>query len=153
MEVIASGWLGYPGASEEQMASAEQRLGMSLPPSYTEFLQVTNGWRWTTYFIEQVWSAEQVKPFASEIQEWIDIWREVDPNCPEARYLPSAVQISGVGDAAVYLLMPELASGENECEAWFLASWKGTAVRYDSFWDLMQAEYGTFKDLEKLGEL
>jgi hypothetical protein len=63
-EVIASGWLGFPSASEEQITSAEQRLGMSLPPSYTAFLHVTNGWRRTTHFIEQMRSAEQIKPFA-----------------------------------------------------------------------------------------
>jgi SMI1/KNR4 family protein SUKH-1/HEAT repeat protein len=152
-EVIESGWLGYPGASEEQIAGAEQRLGTILPPSYREFLRVTNGWRRTSPFIEQIWPAEQIKPFAVENQEWIDIWREVDAESPEARYLPSAVQISEVGDAAVYLLMPELASEDNECEAWFLASWQGTAVRYKSFWDLMQAEYTSFKNMEKLGEI
>jgi hypothetical protein len=27
-EVIESGWLGYPGASEEQIAGPEQRLGV-----------------------------------------------------------------------------------------------------------------------------
>jgi hypothetical protein len=107
--------------------------------------------RRTTYFIQQMWSGEQVKPFAVENQEWIDIWRDTDPDCPEARYLPSAVQISEVGDAAVRLLIPELKAGDNECEAWFLASWRGTAVRYPSFWELMQAEYVTFKNIEKLG--
>jgi hypothetical protein len=100
-----------------------------------------------------VWSVEQIEPFAVENQEWIDIWREVDVESPEAHYLPSAIQISEVGDAAVYLLMPELASDGNECEAWFLASWRGTAVRYQSFWDLIQAEYATFKNIEELGEV
>jgi cell wall assembly regulator SMI1 len=94
MEVITSGWLGYPGASAEQIASAELRLGKPLPPSYREFMRVTNGWRRTSPFIEQVWTAEQVKPFAIENQEWIDIWRDIDPDCPEARYLPSARGVS-----------------------------------------------------------
>lgn len=152
-EVIASEWLGYPGAREKEITSAEQRLAMSLPPSYWEFLRVTNGWRRTSPFIERVWSVEQVKSFAIENQEWIDIWRDTDPDCPEARYLPSAVQISEVGDAAVYLLMPELASGNGECEVRLLASWRGTAVRYDSFWDLMQAEYATFKSIEHPGKI
>jgi hypothetical protein len=95
-----------------------------------------------------MWSAKQIKPFAVENQEWIDIWHDTDPDCPEARYLPSAVQISEVGDAAVYLLMPDLTTADGECEAWVLASWQGTAVRYQSFWELMQAEYESFKRLE-----
>jgi hypothetical protein len=121
--------------------------------SYREFLRVTNGWRRTSPFIEQVWPVEHVKQFAVENQEWIDIWHEVDPDSPEGRHLPSAVQISEVGDAAVYLLLPELASAGAEYEAWFLSSWRGTAVRYESFWDLIQAEYGTFKNIVALGEI
>jgi hypothetical protein len=147
-DVIESGWLGFPGASEEQIASAEQRLGATFPSSYREFLRVTNGWRRTSPFIEQVWSAERISPFAVENQEWVDIWHEVGSESPEARFLPSAVQISEVGDAAVYPLMPDLTTADGECEAWVLASWQGTAVRYQSFWELMQAEYESFKRLE-----
>jgi hypothetical protein len=32
-EVIQTGWLGYPGATEEQIVCAETRLGTTLPPS------------------------------------------------------------------------------------------------------------------------
>lgn len=34
-----------PGASEDEIADAEARLGVRLPPSYREFLRVTNGAR------------------------------------------------------------------------------------------------------------
>lgn len=34
-----------PGASEEQLAAAEQRLGYEIPAQYREFLTVANGWR------------------------------------------------------------------------------------------------------------
>jgi SMI1-KNR4 cell-wall len=44
-EVIRAGWLGYPGATETQIAQAEARLETMLPPSYRAFLQVSNGWR------------------------------------------------------------------------------------------------------------
>lgn len=42
-EVIQSGWLGYLGATEKQITQAEARLKTTLPPSYREFLKVTNG--------------------------------------------------------------------------------------------------------------
>ncbi len=42
--VIASGWVGSPGATEAQLAEAEQRLGRRLPPSHRAFLRITNGW-------------------------------------------------------------------------------------------------------------
>jgi len=150
-EVVEAGWLGYPGASKKQIVRTEKRLGSALPPSYREFLRLTNGWRRTSPFIERVWPVEQIKPFSVNNQEWIDIWLDVDSESLEARYLPSAVQISEVGDAAVLLLIPELPSHDGEWEGWFLSSWRGIAVRYPSFWDLMQAEYATFKNIEKLG--
>ena len=42
--VIASGWLGTPGANEAQIGAVEQRLNTTLPPSYRAFLKRTNGW-------------------------------------------------------------------------------------------------------------
>ncbi|MER7929188.1 SMI1/KNR4 family protein [Streptomyces sp. NPDC096057] len=38
-------WLGFPPASEEWIAAMEERLGRQLPPSYREFLKVSDGWR------------------------------------------------------------------------------------------------------------
>ena len=42
-EVVESGWLGFPGATDEQLSLAEARLGIGLPPSYREFLAVADG--------------------------------------------------------------------------------------------------------------
>src|SRR5690242_19769381 len=60
-DVLASGWLGYPGATEKQIAEAEARLGITLPPDYREFLEITNGWRWTDSFIERIWPVEEIQ--------------------------------------------------------------------------------------------
>jgi len=40
-EVVQAGWLGYPGATDEEIAVAEARLGITLPPSYRAFPIVT----------------------------------------------------------------------------------------------------------------
>ncbi|MGZ3716189.1 MAG: LuxR C-terminal-related transcriptional regulator, partial [Ktedonobacterales bacterium] len=58
-EVIASGWLGSPGATETELQQLEERLGTCLPPSYRQFLQFTNGWRDTGHFIPTIWSTEE----------------------------------------------------------------------------------------------
>ena len=42
-EVIESGFLGYPGATEEQISAAEARLGVTFPTSYREFIKASNG--------------------------------------------------------------------------------------------------------------
>jgi hypothetical protein len=158
-EAVASGWLGYPGATPEQIAAAEQRLGTHLPPSYRAFLAVTNAWRRTTPFIDQLWSTEQVEWFRVRHQEWIDDWRQgaaayqrtqpaprspppvEDPLLAE---LASALAISDVGDGAIYLLNPMVATPAGEWEAWFFSNWNPGAQRHRSFWELMPAEHETF---------
>ena len=68
-EVTGSGWLGYPGATEEEIAAAEARLGVTFPPSYREFLLVTNGWRMTTDFIRRLRPLDELQGFAAEHQD------------------------------------------------------------------------------------
>src|SRR3954471_13970876 len=75
-EAAATGWLGYPPANEADLAALEARLGVAVPPSYGEFLRVTNGWGKTTPFIDHLWSTEEVDWFAVRNQDWIDAWLE-----------------------------------------------------------------------------
>jgi hypothetical protein len=164
-QVIEAGWLGFPGASEQQIQALEQRLGRALPLSYRAFLQLTNGWRRTSPFIDHVWSTTEVDFFRVRHQDWIDALADsssvVTPQ-EHARYgegqdqltfrmeyLHDVIQISDVGDATVYLLNPAVVSPEGEWEAWLLASWSPGVRRYRSFWDLMQSEYASFVALEK----
>jgi hypothetical protein len=169
-EVIASGWLGYPGATEEQLAQLEKRLGATLPPSYREFLRFTNGWRDTGYFIPAIWSTEEVEWFSVRNQDTIDAWREgtgdLSPR-PDEEYfdygehgagddfrlehLQAALEISDrerIG-TAVYLLNPLVVTPEGEWEAWFFAHWIAGANRFRSFWDLMQCEHKMFLELRE----
>lgn len=73
-EVVATGWLGYPGASEAQLSRVEARLGLRLPPSYRAFLQVSNGWRRPGAFVDRLWSTGEVDWFARRHQDWIDAY-------------------------------------------------------------------------------
>jgi hypothetical protein len=70
-EVLETEWLGFPGASEVQIAAVESRLSIRLPPSYREFLKVSNGWRQTTPFIYRILAIEEVEWFAIRHAEWI----------------------------------------------------------------------------------
>jgi hypothetical protein len=67
-------------------------------------------------------------------------------------YLQSTLLISDIGDSAVYLLNPEIKTASGEWEAWFFANWHPGAVRYRSFWDLMQAEYRSSVELRDHNE-
>ncbi len=44
-------WLGFPPASAERIAAMERRLGCRMPPSYREFLKVSDGWRHAGGFV------------------------------------------------------------------------------------------------------
>lgn len=169
-EVRASGWLGFPGATDEQLRAAEDRLGAALPPSYREFLLVTNGWRFPKFSLRRMWSTEEIDWLAVLDQEGIDAWRSGEayigpiPPVPGEQYfaydddgchsneldmrsefLQSALQISDreEGGTGVYLLIPEVVTPEGEWEAWFWAHWLPGAERYRSFWDMMRYEYKT----------
>lgn len=164
-DVVAARWLGYPGATEAEIAQAEARLGVTLPPSYRAFLRVSNGWRMTSSFIDQLWSTDQIGWFRDRNQSWINAFvaprrplrtpstpdaqyfvygDQQDPTELRVEYLQSALEISAIGDAAIYLLNPEVVTPEGEWEAWLFASWLPGANRYRSFWELMQAEHAEF---------
>jgi hypothetical protein len=164
-DVLASGWLGYPGATDEQIAAAEARLGISLPSDYREFLQVTNGWLWTNSFIERIWPVEEIQWLASSdpdiIADWSISWdwsqeeygREdaEDGAVHEQKCLPATLRISDIEYAgtAMLLLNPEVIRSSGEWEAWFFAHWVPGAEVYPSFWELMQNMHSTFLLLEK----
>ncbi len=178
-DVVASGWLGYPGATEEQIARAEARLGITLPTSYREFLKVSNGWRQTTPFIYRLWSTEEIEWFSVRHQAWIDDFVErfmdihlassdyrsgIEPisdeeylvygeqqDCGKLRpeYLQTALEISDAGDAAIYLLNPQVVAEDGEWEAWFFGTWLPGADRYRSFHEMMQVEYANFLELRE----
>src|SRR5437763_1557012 len=42
-ERIRNGWLGFPGASEREIRTIEERLGRELPWSYRQLLSASNG--------------------------------------------------------------------------------------------------------------
>jgi hypothetical protein len=165
-EVIALGWLGYAGATEAQIKTAEQRLGTALPPSYRKFLQASNGWRTTGPFIDRMWSTEQIEWFCVRHQQWIDAYVEVDDAPPlsdaeyfvygekqysayfRTEYLQTALEISDEGDSAIYLLNPGIVTPEGEWEAWRFANWLPGAQRYRSFQEMMLAEREIFLRLK-----
>ncbi len=170
--VLASGWLGYPGATDAQITRAEVRLGAALPFSYRSFLKVTNGWRQTGPFINRLWSTEEIEWYPVRHQDLIDagiqITQTLYPDLPAVsdeeyfvygddqnpaalreEYLQTALEISDLGDSAIYLLNPQIVTREGEWEAWFLASWRAGADRYRSFVEMMQAEYESYLQLRE----
>lgn len=80
LEILESGWLGYPGATEDQIVRTEARLQLTLPPSYRDFLKVTNGWRQTAKQTDKsnhrLWSVEDLELFINRHPQWIHVFSE-----------------------------------------------------------------------------
>jgi hypothetical protein len=165
-DVMRSTWLGYPPASEVQIRQAEERLGVRLPRSYREFLQVTNGWLGVGDVGVRLWSTIELDWFRSGNREMIDdllegaqhgaetynqslgvpdevYFQYGDAQLPanmREEYLETALQISDVVDSAVYLLNPRVVAADGEWEAWFFATWLAGARRYPSFQAMIEDE-------------
>ena len=61
-------------------------------------------------------------------------------------YLESALEISDIGDSAIFLLNPKVLTPDGEWEAWFFGNWLPGANRYRSFAELMEDEYHSFHE-------
>jgi hypothetical protein len=167
---VACGWLGFPGATEAELAAAEAQLGARLPNSYRTFLTVSNGWLWPSVHIPKLWSTAEIAWLPFRHREGIDSWREGErlysqdypvavpdaeyllygaeqsPFTLRSEYLETALDISAQERAgtALYLLNPRVTS-DGEWEAWFWAHWLPGAARYRSFAELMFGTYEQFR--------
>jgi SMI1 / KNR4 family (SUKH-1) len=156
-EQIKAGWLGYNGATEEEITAIEKRLTIKLPPSFRAFLKVSNGWRFPSVSIFDLLPTSKLAWFREQNQGWIDAYTtdELPPvsdeeyfvygdkqDCVNFRreYLKTALQISELGDSAVVLLNPKIVTPEGEWETWFFANWLPGAQRYRSFEEWLTTE-------------
>ncbi|MBP0029162.1 SMI1/KNR4 family protein [Roseofilum sp. Guam] len=154
-EILASRWLGKPGASEDQITLAETRLETRFPPSYREFLKISNGWRNSDWTDLQLWSTEEIEWFSIRNQDWIwPLDTDERPSVPDdqyfvygeaqdcvhlrCEYLQTALEISSnSGDGDIFLLIPDVVFEDGEWEAWHFGNKLPGANRYRSFYELM----------------
>jgi hypothetical protein len=132
-EFLETGWLGTRGATTDELASLERRLGLSLPPSYRSFLATTNGWGPTSFAVQRLLAADEVVRFADAEPEWVRAWEDNE----EGPAIRSAVQISTVFDGAVCLLVPGASAN---WETWLFANWLPGADAYPSFHAFMEGQ-------------
>jgi len=171
IDLLQKGWLGRPGASQEQIEQLQQRLGgVRLPPSYQTFLAFTNGWDGRlTQFIKGLWPSDSVSWYSEKSSDLIEAWFIGETNNYtrplmtisdedylvygemqytfriRSEYLKTALEISAIDDdGQILLLNPKIITEDGEWEAWFFAPWMPGAKRYRTFWELMQAEYQDF---------
>lgn len=125
---------------------------MNLPPTYRQFLQITNGlslkddlhgpllrvedigfYRDLSPDLMKAWQSESMSSDSLTTDALYYVYGEKqDTVHMRASYLSSAIQISEEFDGMVILLNPEVRFGD-ELECWALASWYPGAARYRSF--------------------
>ena len=160
----AADWLGYPPASDADVAALQARLGLVLPPSYVAFLKASSGWRRLTFAIDRLRPAAEVERFGLENENAVEIFADVDDDRPDAEFyeypdgaahghraahMKHLVQVSDDEDG-VLLLNPRAVTPDGEWEAWFFASWVPGAQRYPSFAHLMVGQFRSFREVQKV---
>jgi SMI1 / KNR4 family (SUKH-1) len=156
-----------PGATEAQIVELEQKLQTKLPVGYRNFLLASNG------FVSldrryMFWDTDKIDWFIQENRDWAEIWGNSGHDISDEKYLQygddrdccwirgqymkTALQISIVYESDVYLLNPLIIDNRNEWEAWDFGTKYPGAVRYRSFWDMMQKLYKkAMKDSRSVG--
>jgi hypothetical protein len=157
------GWQPSPPATDAEIGALEARFGAPFPPSYVSFLRACNGLWLASHPIGRFLGGAEVSWFRKNHNDWIRAYISVqDPEADREpddeeyygyadnvrplfrpRHFRLTIQITAVGDAAVYLLNPQAVWPSGEWEAWFLANWNPGVERYRSFAELMWEQYGS----------
>ena len=138
--------------TDEIIQQIELKLGVTLPPSYLEFLKYSNGLLLPDQFTNLL-PLENIDWFNTLNQEWVEAWDNEDDDVTDEkyfvygkeqdvvwmrnRYLKTALQISDSVDGDVLLLNPEVTFGE-EWEAWLFGNTLPGAIRFKSFKELLE---------------
>ncbi|MFF0739247.1 SMI1/KNR4 family protein [Streptomyces sp. NPDC004111] len=148
-----SRWLGFPAASEERITAMEKRLGVRMPPSYREFLKVTDGWQHAGGFVwllagttEAHWH-ENASGLAEITEEYLD-----EDSAPEeweeAELWRRGLQLDMESDATYVLMDPEDVDEDGEWAVYTWAGWRAAPPeRYASFQVFMREMHQEFHSL------
>lgn len=141
-------WLGCPPATEDEVRALETRLGCVLPPSFREFLLVTNGWRHAGNFVWSLRGTEEI----GWLTDLEPMWAEAYPDWEEEGE-PAAARsllISLEADAGVVYLDPGDVDERGEWAAYDVFSWTAMGPdRFGSFYEKMYDFYAGFHALDR----
>ncbi|MFH9059889.1 SMI1/KNR4 family protein [Streptomyces coeruleorubidus] len=150
-------WLGFPPASEERIAAMEERLGRRMPPSYREFLKVSDGWRHAGGFVWLLAGTEDAHWHNNE-SELADLFEEyLDEDAgPEERREADiwrrGLQLDVESDVTHVLMDPEDVDEDGEWAVYTWASWRAEPPeRHADFLEFMRDMYREFHSLRAQG--
>ncbi|MER7049264.1 SMI1/KNR4 family protein [Streptomyces jumonjinensis] len=149
-ELVASRWLGFPAASDTDLAALEERVGHRLPPSLRAFLQVSNGWRNAGPFVYHLGGSRDVRPhldgrgLGAVFAEYLD--EDASPQDRlRAGMWERALQLEVESDSVLVLIDPLDVDGDGEWAVYEYAHWLAAPPeRYPSFRHYMTDRYRDF---------
>ncbi|MFF4398741.1 SMI1/KNR4 family protein [Streptomyces sp. NPDC001480] len=143
--------LGRPGADEAVTAAAEERLGRRLPPSYREFLAVSDGWHVDqTAGIYQLGGAADIDWFRDPYDMTSLYEQNLDDNSRSEDVLLAgmwqrSLRLETDSDMSYALLDPGDSDQDGEWALYVYKGWSGEVPdRYSSFRAYMEAMYRGF---------
>ncbi|MFD5466072.1 SMI1/KNR4 family protein [Kitasatospora sp. NPDC127059] len=146
-------WLGFPPASEERIVAMEERLGRRMPPSYRQFLKVTDGWRHAGEFIGLLAGTADARWHGNE-SGLADMFEEyLDDDADEAEWREAGIwrrglQLDVESDITHVLLDPEDVDEDGEWAVYTWASWRAAPPeRYTNFVEFMRDMHREFHRL------
>ncbi|TMU99177.1 SMI1/KNR4 family protein [Streptomyces sp. DASNCL29] len=148
-----SRWLGFPPASEERIAAMEERLGRRMPPSYREFLEVSDGWRHAGGFVWLLAGTEDAHWHDNEsgLADMFEEYLDEDAGAEERRESDiwrRGLQLDVESDVTHVLLDPEDVDEDGEWAVYTWASWRAAPPeRHASFLAFMRDMYREFHSL------
>ncbi|GAA2287074.1 SMI1/KNR4 family protein [Streptomyces atrovirens] len=146
-------WLGFPPASEERITAMEKRLGRRMPPSYREFLKVSDGWRHAGGFVSLLagtadarWHDDE-SGLAVMFEEYLD--EDAGPEeRREADLWRRGLQLDVESDVTYVLMDPEDVDEDGEWAVYTWASWRAESPeRHASFLAFMRDMHREFHSL------
>jgi len=146
-------------ASEDEIRTAEARLGLRLPPSYRSHLtgpaDLPGDHGLALLPVGEIDRFERREP--DSVAAWMEGYRSVpppptpteplpddptDPATMPAEQLGGTIVVSTAEDTRVLLINPATIDAAGEWEAWDFAAWYPGAYRYPSFRHLVAAMAG-----------
>ncbi|MER5895086.1 SMI1/KNR4 family protein [Streptomyces sp. NPDC001876] len=146
-------WLGFPPAAEARIAAMEERLGRRMPPTYREFLMVSDGWQHAGGFVRLLAGATDARwhnnesGLADMFEEYLD--EDAEPaERQDADIWRRGLQLEVESDSTYVLLDPEDVGEDGEWAVYTWASWRAESpARYANFVEFMQDMYREFHSL------
>ncbi|MBM7055328.1 SMI1/KNR4 family protein [Streptomyces durocortorensis] len=143
-------WLGFPAAPEERIAALEERLGRRMPPSYREFLAVSDGWRHAGGFITLLAGTAEARWHndASGLAAMFEEYLDEDPTPEELRDVAvwrRGLQLDVESDAMSVVLDPGDVDENGEWAVYTWAGWRAAPPqRFPDFATFMRDMHREF---------